>query len=205
MKKMIVLSLFILLCGLGLILLWNSQHKESPAQYNTLTSAGVVNKIQSLNRLQTVVYHIDTVIQSRKEGNWYRLWQDEQKGLFVAHGRVIAGVDLQKLTAENVHIIPDATQGQLVQITLPSAQVFETYLDKIEVYDVQTGLFNILDIDPEMFNQAQTEAKRQILSSACKTEMLNLATENAQKQIHMLFELANVRVDVKTTAINICG
>lgn len=204
MKKIIVLSLFIIFCGLGMMFWYLQKNTTQQAHYKVLSSDGVVSQIQSLNRLQTVVYHIDTVIQSRKEGNWYRLWQDEQKGLFIAHGRVMAGIDLQKLTPENVQISHD-DNGQRIQITLPSAQVFETYLDKIEVYDVQTGLFNILDLDPELFNQAQSEAKRQVLMQACKTEMLNLATENAQKQIKTLFEFANVQIDVKTTAIAKCA
>lgn len=36
------------------------------------------------------VYNVDTVITSQKQGNWYALWQDQQKALFVAHGRVQA-------------------------------------------------------------------------------------------------------------------
>ncbi|WP_432525637.1 DUF4230 domain-containing protein [Moraxella sp. ZY21109] len=172
-----------------------------PTTTQVLSTQGVVNKIQSLNRLQTVVYHVDSVIQSHKQGNWYRLWQDEQKGLFIVHGRVQAGIDLSQLNAEHVEISAD---GQQVKIKLPPAQIFETYLDKIEVYDVKTGLFNILDIDPQVFNQAQDEAKKQVLVSACKSDILQLANDNAQSQVQALFKLADVDVIVDKSPVSSC-
>lgn len=176
------------------------QYTQRP-QVEVMSREGVVSKIQSLNRLQTVAYHVDTVIQSRKEGNWYTLWQDEQKGLFIAHGRVLAGIDLHQLKPEHVQFSKDHRQ---VEITLPPAQVFETYLDRIEVYDVKTGLFNLLDVDPDIFNQAQTEGKKQVLLSACKTNILQAATENAQKQVQALFQLVNVNATIKISATTAC-
>lgn len=177
---------------------WSASQKN---EVEVLSRDGVITKIQSLNRLQTVVYHVDTVIQSHKQGTWYRLWQDEQKGLFIAHGRVQAGIDLSQLNTEHVEVSAD---GQQVKIKLPPAQIFETYLDKIEVYDVKTGLFNILDIDPAIFNQAQTEGKQQVLASACKADILTLANENAQKQIQTLFGLAQLQVQVETSMVSKC-
>lgn len=169
---------------------------EQNAHIQVLTRESVVMKIQSLNRLQTVAYNIDTVIQSQKEGNWYTLWQDGQKGLFVAHGRVSAGIDLNQLTVEQVDVSED---GQQVMITLPSAQIFETTLDKIEVYDIKTGLFGMVSLDPKLFNVAQEEGKKQVFQSACKSRILDVATENAQKQVKALFELAEVQVEIATS------
>ena len=58
------------------------------------------------------------------------------KGLFVAHGRVTAGIDLNQLKPTDVQVTPD---GSHVSITLPAAQILDSYLDNIEVYDIQTG------------------------------------------------------------------
>lgn len=198
-----------LLAGFGFL----QYQKASKPKIETLSRDGVISKIQTLNRLQTVAYHVDTVIQSHKEGSWQKLWTDEQKGLFVAHGRVQAGIDLNQLKPENVQVTPitaemadgNAPVQQQVTITLPPAQVFETYLDNIEVYDIETGLFGAMPTDPQIFSQAQTVGKQQVLATACKSDMLKLATDNAQKQVQGLFALANVAVTVKTSPVKNCS
>lgn len=189
--------LFGIICALIIgFLTWQQQNKP---KIDVLTTDGVISKIQTLNRLQTVVYSVDTVITAEKQGNWYTLWQDEQKGLFVAHGKVQAGIDLNELKSEQVTIQTDENGKQTVNITLPPAKIFETYLNNIEIYDIKTGVFGLVDIDPQIFSQAQQSGKQQILTTACQSDILTLATNNAQKQIQGLFTLANVNVNVVTT------
>lgn len=173
----------------------------------TISREGVINKIQTLSRLQTVVYNVDTVITSEKQGNWYALWQDGQKGLFVGHGQVQAGIDLNALTPDNVEIITptDNTSKQMITITLPPAQIFNTFLNNIEVYDIETGVFGMVDIDKQLFNQAQTVGKQQVLATACRADILTLATDNAQKQVQALFALADLQVTIKTVPAKTCG
>ena len=84
------------------------QQTQAAPEIDVLTRDGVITEIQEMSRLQTVGYSVDTIITTQKQGNWYALWQDEQKGLFVAHGRVLAGVDLQKITPADVTVAPKA-------------------------------------------------------------------------------------------------
>ncbi|ELA08991.1 hypothetical protein MOMA_01240 [Moraxella macacae 0408225] len=206
-KRLFWVSVILFALLSALMVGFYTYQKNTEAKIDVLTTDGVISKIQSLNRLQTVVYNVDTVITAQKQGNWYTLWQDEQKGLFVAHGRVQAGIDLNQLTAENIAITPldKNNPTQSVTITLPPAQVFETYLDNIEVYDIQTGVFGMIDIDPQIFSQAQAQGKAQVLKTACKSDMLKLATDNAQKQVAALFALANVNVTVSVNPPKSCG
>ncbi len=192
----------VLIASAGLGFLYFNYPKPKKSTIEVLSREGVISKIQSVNRLQTVVYNVDTVINTQKEGNWYALWQDEQKGLFIAHGRVLAGVDLSLLKPEHIHISEDKKQ---VVITLPPAQIFETYLDNIEVYDLQTGLFGMLNADPHIFQQAQEAGKKQVLDTACRSNILMLATDNAQKQVQSLFALAQVTVTVNTSPSRPCS
>lgn len=195
--------LILLVCVIGGFLVYQFSNQKS--KIDVLTTDGVISQIQSLNRLQTVAYNVDTVITAQKEGNWYKLWQDKQKALFVAHGRVQAGVDLNELSADSVQISePDDTNKQTAVITLPPAKVFETYLDNIEVYDIDTGLFGVMPTDPQIFSQAQVAGKKQVLATACKSDILKLATENAQKQVESLFALANVQVTVNVVPSKGC-
>lgn len=185
-------------------------------EVEVLTREGVITQIQELSRLQTITFGVDTVITSQKKGTWQSLWQDEQKGLFVAHGRVNAGVDLNKLTAQNVTVTPlvsnedgDAqvqSDADLnIAITLPPAEIFDVYLDDIDVYDLQTGLFGIMKTDPAIFEKAQDSGKQEVLKMACKGEVLQMATDNAQKQVAGLFGLTGAQVTVTTTAPNGCN
>lgn len=196
-------TLLLLFCAMALLVgvFFYWQTTQQP-KVEVLTRDGVITKVQSLNRLQTVVYNVDTVITSQKQGNWYALWQDEQKALFVAHGRVQAGIDLNQLKPEQVAVSAD---GKNVQITLPPAQVFETYLDKIDVYDIKTGVFGMVDADPQLFNQAQVAGKAQVLTTACRSDILKLATDNAQKQVQSLFALANLSVTVTASTPKPCA
>lgn len=78
--------------------------RKSEADVHAVTRDGIITDIQKLSRLQSVAFSVDTVITASREGSWQKLWQDEQKGLFVAHGRVLAGVDLSKISAEMVQV-----------------------------------------------------------------------------------------------------
>lgn len=198
------LLLFAIICSM--IVGFFSWKNANQPKIETISREGVIQKIQTLNRLQTVIYHVDTVITSEKQGNWYALWQDGQKALFVAHGHVQAGIDLNQLKSENVIISenPDNPNQPNISITLPPAQVFTTYLDNLEVYDIETGVFGMVDADPQIFNQAQTSGKQQVLATACKADILALATDNAQKQIQSLFALANLKVTVNTVSAKTC-
>ena len=103
-KPIAMMSWMILLIGLAAIVfaVYSVQNitKEEPIE--TITREGVVTQIQKLNRLETVAFSVDTVITSQRPGSWMKLWQDEQKGLFIARGRVEAGIDLSQLTPEMV-------------------------------------------------------------------------------------------------------
>ena len=183
--------------------LWVYRHwfAPTPPKIDVITTQGILKQIQQLNRLETVAYHVATVVTSRKEGTWNKLWQDQQKGLFVASGRVIAGLDLSKLTAQQVQVSAD---GKMIHIQLPAVEIFSTNLDKIELYDIQTGLFGLVDVDPQILSNAQQGARQQIYSTACQGGVLKTANLNAQKQIQTLFALTKAQVTVSNAAVPTC-
>lgn len=176
-------------------------YKQQQPQIEVLTNAGVIERIQHLNNLETVAFHIDTVVSSSKAGSWNKLWQDEQKGLFVASGRVVAGLNLSKLKAENVKVSED---GKSIDITLPTVEILSSSLDKTEIYDIQTGLFGFVDIDPRLLTEAQVEARKQIIRTACKSGILEIANQNASKQIESLFTLTQAQIRVTSAPTPSC-
>ena len=181
---------------------------KSDNYVSTITKDGIVTEIQTLSRLQTVTYSVDTIVTADKAGTWQNLWQDKQKGLFIIKGRVLAGVDLSGISAEMVQLSQTKNdKGEtvdVVHITLPPSQVFEVFLDDIEVYDWQTGLFGTVAGDPKLFAQVQADAKAEVLAKACQGDVLNLAMTSAAEQIKGLFMLTGSVVEVTTQGTGAC-
>lgn len=221
-KPLAMLSWLVLFIGLAALAfaIYSLQNtaKEDPVE--TITREGVVMQIQKLNRLETVAFSVDTIITSQKSGSWMKLWQDEQKGLFIARGRVEAGIDLSALTPEMVQIV-QPTEAALenaatadahnpvsimpqINITLPPSEIFSVYLDDIEIYDWQTGAFGMMQVDPKILQQAQSMAKKEVLERACRGDVMNMALENAQAQLQQLFSLTGAVVTVTTQGAGAC-
>ncbi|MGA4440206.1 DUF4230 domain-containing protein [Psychrobacter pocilloporae] len=217
------MSWVILLIGLAAIVfaIYSAQKITEEEPIETITREGVVTQIQQLNRLHTVAFSVDTVITSERPGSWMKLWQDEQKALFIAHGRVEAGVDLSALTPEMVQVIQptqtitDAEDEQAannahastmpqINITLPPTEIFSVYLDDIEIYDWQTGAFGMMQVDPKILAQAQIMAKKEVLERACRGDVMNMALQNAQTQLQQLFALTGAVVTVNTQGAGAC-
>ncbi|WP_066801161.1 DUF4230 domain-containing protein [Moraxella oblonga] len=170
---------------------------------SAISREGVVTDVQKMAKLTTASFGVDTVITAQKEGTWYKLWQDEQKGLFIAKGRVLAGVDLSKVTANDVdvHYPKEPNTPVEVYIKLPKSEIFEVFLDDIQVYDWQTGLFGVVAGDPQILAQAQISAKNEVLKKACQGDIMTLAKDSATEQIKHLFGLTKgVNVTVEMTA-----
>ena len=149
---------------------------ESP--HSIISQASVLRQIQDLNRLESTVYHIDTIIKTEKQGNWYALWQDSQKGIFTARGSVVAGLDLNRLPVE----------------------ILAVQLDNIDVYDIRTGALNLYQADLNVLGEVQYNAKRQILRQACADQILQRAAERSKSQIEQLFALTPLKVSAYTPA-----
>lgn len=217
-KPVAWLSWLVLLLGI-LALAWafvTMQKKPEAEPVETITREGVISQIQELNRLQTVLFSVDTIISSQKRGSWQRLWQDEQKGLFIARGRVEAGINLSELAPEMVQVVPPVVNEDAkantdsnasmptIHITLPPSQIFTVYLDDLEIYDWQTGAFNLMQVDPKVFEAAQQSAKKEVLERACRGNIMTLAAKNAQSQLQQLFSLTGAVVTVNSQGTGAC-
>lgn len=220
-KPVAMMSWLVLLIGLAALVfaIYSVQNMTKEEPIETITREGVVTQIQKLNRLETVAFSVDTVITSQRPGSWMKLWQDEQKGLFIARGRVEAGIDLSALTPEMVQVVqPDSNMDEIQQadastpvptmpqinITLPPSEIFSVYLDDIEIYDWQTGAFGMMQVDPKILQQAQSMAKKEVLERACRGDVMNMALENAQIQLQQLFSLTGAVVTVTTQGAGAC-
>jgi hypothetical protein len=146
-----------------------------------LSQPTVVNKIQQLQRLETVVYTMDKVVSGEKENSILPDFIAGDRLLMVVHGEVVAGVDFNGLKSGDV-----AVEAKRVVLRLPSAQVFSTRIDneRTKVYSRQTGL--LVPVDPNLETQVRREAERQLQQAALLDGILKTANTNARSTLTSL-------------------
>lgn len=154
----------------------------------------VVEKIQRLNRLQTAVYSLDTVVEGNRSSTNPPDALGGDRILLLVHGESIAGVDLGQLKPEDVRI--DAT-GHGIHVTLPASQLFATTLDNrhTRVFARTTGLLVPLGQDIE--SNTRAKAQDQLQQDALAEGILDAARKNARLTVTaLLFSLGFEHADV---------
>jgi hypothetical protein len=133
----------------------------------------IVLEVRALSRLETASYTVEKVITAEvSQGALSFLLGDRL--LLVAHGQVIAGVDLAKMGDSDIRVAGDAAY-----VTMPAAEVFVATLnnDKTYVYDRNTGLLGpAIDLE----TQARQVAESEILNAALEDGILDMAQTNAE-------------------------
>lgn len=150
-------------------------------QENFTSAPDVVNQIQRLNRLETVSYSVDTVVEGKHTNTVLPDLLFGDRLLLVVHGQVIAGVDLSQLKPESVQVT-----GHSVTLELPPSQVFTTRIDsgRTRVFARTTGL--LTQADPSLESDTRAVAETQILQAATKDGILDTARGNARNSMESL-------------------
>ncbi|MFZ6018386.1 MAG: DUF4230 domain-containing protein [Chloroflexota bacterium] len=141
----------------------------------------IIYEIRSLARLETAQYSMEKIITAEAgQGDLSFLFGD--KLLFVAHGKVIAGVDLEKLKPEDLWV-----QNGVLYVRLPAAEIFMATLDNdlSYVYDRETGILRRGEINLETL--ARQAAVREIEKAAIADGILDWAQLNAESYLSRLF------------------
>ncbi len=148
-----------------------------------LSQPTVVDHIQKLQRLETVVYTMDKIVTGEKESAILPNFLAGDRLLLLVHGEVIAGIDFQMLKPSDVLV-----NDKKVRVRLPQAQLLVTRLDssKTRVYSRQTGL--LVPTDPNLESQVRDDAERELRRSALADGILQKAQENARSTITSLMQ-----------------
>jgi hypothetical protein len=153
----------------------------------------VIKEIRDLNRLESATFTIEKIIEGGKEGNALQNLLYGDRILFIAHGEVVAGVDLSQIKENAIQI-----QDKKLTVSLPTPEIFFVSLnnEKSRVYDRQQGILNRGDKDLE--GETRKVAEESIRKAACESDILNISGENAKKQLTKLFMALNFdTVDVQ--------
>ncbi|HEX9333658.1 MAG TPA: DUF4230 domain-containing protein [Anaerolineales bacterium] len=140
-----------------------------------------INEVRALARLETIQYSVEKVVTGETgQGTFGFLFGD--KLLFVAHGTVIAGIDMSKLQPEDMHF-----ENGVLRVKLPPAEVFIATLDneKSYVYNRETGLIAKPDVNLETL--VRQKAEDEIRKAALEDGILEQAQTNAQAYLLKFF------------------
>ncbi len=154
----------------------------------------VVQKIQRLARLETVVYSLDTVVEGNKSSMVLPDLLAGDRLLLIVHGQSVAGIDLSKLRPEDVRI-DSATHS--IHVSLPPSELFSTALDNqhTRVYARSTGL--LVPADQNLETETRARAQSQLQKAALDDGILDAATKNARATVtSVLYGLGFQQVDV---------
>jgi Protein of unknown function (DUF4230) len=143
----------------------------------------VVDRIQRLQRLETVIYTMDKIVTGAKENPVLPNFLAGDRLLMLVHGEVVAGIDFSNLRPGDVTV-----DGKQVTLRLPPPQIFSTRIDsaKTRVYSRQTGL--LVPTDPDLETQVRQEAERQLQEAAMADGILRNAQQNAASTIKSLLQ-----------------
>lgn len=142
----------------------------------------IINEVRALARLETIQYSVEKVVTSEvNQGLFQSLFGD--KMLFVAHGLVIAGIDLNRINPENMSMVDG-----VLTVELPQAEIFIATLDnqKSYVYDRETGL--LTKGYTELETKARQAAEQEIYNAALEDGILDQANQNAEIFMNQFFE-----------------
>lgn len=140
----------------------------------------IIREVRGLSRLETASYTIEKIITAESgQGVFGFLFGDQL--ILVAHGQVIAGVDLSKMQESDIVVNEDGT----VNVALPQAEVFVATLDNEQsyVFHRDTG---VIGMNPALETEARQAAEEEILNAALEDGILGMAQRNAETYVQYL-------------------
>ncbi|MGB9602528.1 MAG: DUF4230 domain-containing protein [Verrucomicrobiia bacterium] len=188
--KKIKLVLLIVAIGLlaavivGVLIPMLRQQERPPRIYDTAT---ILKQTQGLVELVTVKYVLQRVVVL-EDAKWY----GENRVVLVVTGVVKAGVDLSKLTQQDIQL-----NGTNLIISLPPAQITDVYIDdkNTQIVERSTGLLRKFDKDLEQ--NARRQAIDDLRRAARYGGILADAERQAKTQLKLMFSNLGFSVQFK--------
>jgi uncharacterized protein DUF4230 len=184
--RLIIVGLVLaIVAGVGLfgLLVFRVPWSNTPPKIQNTTT--LLKEVQTLSQLVTVKYVLEKVV-ILEDVKWY----GENRVLMVAHGVVKAGVDLQKLTPQDLRV-----EGNKVLLKLPYAVITDVYLDeqKTQVIENSTGLLRTFDKTLEQ--NARRQAVMDMRVAARSNGIHQDAESRAKLQLTELFRQLGYEVE----------
>ena len=152
-----------------------------------VSAPDVVERVQRLSRLETVVYSLDTVVEGRDSSAVFPDALAGDRLLMIVHGQTVAGIDFSRLKASDVQL-SERNGERAIRLKLPASEIFLTTIDngKTRVYTRSTGLF--VAADPNLESATRGKAQGELQRAALADGILKTAKGNAQDTVRAMLE-----------------
>jgi hypothetical protein len=140
----------------------------------------IIHDVRTLARLETIQYSLEKVVTADTGREFLKVLFGDRL-LLVAHGVVIAGVDLAKVSPDDLWV-----ENSVLYMRLPDPEIFIATLDNEQsyIYDRQIGFLTRGDVELE--TAARRAAEKEIARAAREDGILKLARQNAESYLSRL-------------------
>ena len=175
--KFYTVSAVVIALGLTAIYFWLKSSGSGTPRVAFEPSAIVV-QIERLNQLVVVKYTLQQVIEMEQSRPLY----GNEKLLLLVHGKVLGGVDLSRLTPQDVRIGRDKKS---VMVNLPPPRILEAFLDEKEtrVWNSVSWWTPWVASNPDLQKEARLLALDKMKGAAREMGILNESQRNAETSI----------------------
>jgi hypothetical protein len=188
-KAAAALVVFAIILALGLFVGWMVFRWSASGSGRLWSTSTLLKKVQTLSQFTTVKYTLEKVVVY-EDAKWY----GDSRVLLVAHGVVKAGIDLDQIDPNAIHIF-----GKRISMTLPRPRVTDVYLDdnRTQIVERSTGLLRAFDKDLE--ENARRAAVDDLRLAALQNGILNDAGELGRSQLtNLLGQLGFTDFDLRS-------
>lgn len=137
-----------------------------------------INEVKEICKLATVEYYADVPI---KYDESKKIWNDSivipgtnTRFLVLAKGKVGAGIDIEKIGAEDI-----SYDGQVIEIKLPDAEIIYAEIFNHEVWDNSSGIF-VDKLTAEEYIPLEQQAKEKLIDTARENDIMEEAEDRAK-------------------------
>ncbi|GAB2789244.1 hypothetical protein HNQ93_003175 [Hymenobacter luteus] len=189
------------LVGLGW-LLWSKvrpaltdfSNPLAPTPHITVTHNTVLEKVESLGRLELVRYQFKDVVEYKK--STYRFLPDAKVALIVA-GHAVGCLDLRQVRPQDVVLEGDS----VLRVALPAPELCTWQVDhsKSKVYSVENGFFQ----DAELVDAGYKYAEANVRTAALQSGILAQTEQNAEQVLRPMLETMTGRRVILTRRLEL--
>ena len=206
-----ITAVFVILGVIFIYQFFNNNSKKDNQINVTIDKTVIVQKVKSLNKLETVEELIqrDIIVEldlGKLDFFGVTSFESKRSQKVAVTGSIIAGVDLGKIDPNKVKF--DESKGSL-EIELPTPEILNISINEDKTTVLRDDLTNLYrlqtldstkrkDLNEQLQKQVIKQSREALRDGACNDDILNKAGNNATKSISNLFSFSNIS-NVKIT------
>ncbi len=145
----------------------------------TPSPAVIVQRLQALNRWETAQMVSQHLVEVRSESTWLPSFLFGERLLLIAQAEVVAGINMRRLSPENVQV-----QGDRIVLTLPPPQILSVRLNEVQtrVFTRERGWL-VFTPDSDLERRARLQAIQEARQAALRSDLLPFAMRRAEENL----------------------